>query len=177
MNYPSGSPWMALLPIQAVRLLTPRAFYVNPIKAKAGSRVAPQKQQFRKRFKEATAVAASRSASNTFSQRDMLTDALFSVTNDKVPNLDKRSLDERAIISKAWSRLQMLRMQQQSSWERAFLEAKMHAMDELKVVSPELAQAAWEVDYSIPPVHRRIPTETPPSPSKFPFVMLRKNVQ
>lgn len=132
------------------------------------SKAAPQKQQFRKRQKDAHARA---SASTPTSQREALTSALFEVTNEKEPG--EGCLDERAVISKAWSRMQMLRLHAQCKWERAFCQSKIDAMAELSNASPDLAAKAFEVDYGIPPLHRRIPTDTPPEPSKFPFVMQR----
>jgi hypothetical protein len=155
----------------AVRQLIPRAHYAQPgqKKAKVGVKVAI-KQQFRKRFKEANAAQSSSSAPAT-TQREALTEALFTNNNEQTPLKDAETLEQRAIISKAWSRMQMLRQHSQSSWERTFLQSKLRAMDELQAISPELANLAKIVDYSIPPAHRRIPTETPPNPSKFPFRM------
>ncbi|PJF17931.1 hypothetical protein PSACC_02221 [Paramicrosporidium saccamoebae] len=158
------------LPI--VRQWIQSASYANPIKAKAGSKVAPQKQQFRKRFKEAAAAATMGSGESPSTQRDALTEALFSVTNKNSPAEDASTVDERVVISKAWSRMQMLRVQSQSSWERKFLDSKAQAMKELRAVSDDLYRAARMVDYSIPPAHRRIPTDTPPRPDKFPYVMI-----
>lgn len=138
----------------------------------AKTKTAPQKQQFRKRQKDAIARASARAFSPTTTVRDSLTAALFHVTNESEGRQhDVSCLDERAVISKAWSRLQMLRLHAQSSWERAFLQGKLDAMAELERVSPELARDANEIDYSLPPLHRRIPTDTPPDTTKFPFSM------
>lgn len=142
-------------------------------KAKPASRLPAQKQTLRKKQKEEAYKSISDVPSN---QKDMLTEALFTPNNESSNNTNElmvteKVLDERATISKAWSRLQMLRQQTTSSWERAYLQSKMDAMKELRIVSLELADAANEIDYSLPPSHRRIPTDTPPDPSKFPFTM------
>lgn len=160
--------------LPAVRLLISMASYANPVKAKTGTKVAPQKQQFRKRFKEATAAAMASGSNTIVTQKSILTDALFTITNENGPLQDEQTLEERAVISKAWSRMQMLRTHCQSSWERTFLQSKIQSMEELSAVSPELAQAAREIDYTVPPAHRRLPTETPPSPDKFPYMMMNE---
>jgi len=145
----------------------------RPSFATAGkTKSAPQKQQFRRRQKDAISRASARTFVPTTTVRDSLTAALFQVTNENEEKQNGAScLDERAVISKAWSRLQMLRLHAQGSWERAFLQSKLDAIAELERVSPELAKAADEIDYSLPPLHRRIPTDTPPETTKFPFSM------
>ena len=158
--------WMKI--VAAVRDLLQRAHYAQPgLKKKVDTRVAV-KQQLRKRFKEASAAARGPAP---VTQKEALTEALFAVPSEARPTQSAEVLEQRAVISKAWSRLQMLRVQAQSSWERAFLQSKLRAMAALEEVSPELAEAARGIDYSIPPTHRRIPTETPPDPAKFPFGM------
>lgn len=137
----------------------------------------PQKQQFRKRFKDAVAAAAASQTGGTtqLTQREALTDALFKVTNVQTPpsaEADSEVIAQRAFISKAWSRWQMMQLHGQSQWERALVQSKIDAMRELEKVSPELAKIARAPDYSIPPAHRRLPTETPPDPAKFPLSML-----
>lgn len=157
--------------------------WASTSKSKAAVR---QKQQFRKRQKDALARASATSPSSN-SHRDALISALFSrdgetakgagtmeveehdASASMVPT--SKTLDDRAVIGKAWSRLRMLQLHAQSTWERAFLQSRIEAMAKLQQVSPELARLACAIDYSIPPLHRRIPTDTPPEPSKFPFVM------
>lgn len=133
---------------------------------------APQKQQFRKKQKDALARAAS--ATTSVTHKESLTDALFPKATEEGSQaakvLSSEALSDRAAISKAWSRLTMMQMHAESAWEDQFLKSKLAAQHELQRVSPELAQAARQLDYSLPPVHRRIPTETPPE--KFPFSVM-----
>lgn len=148
-----------------------RAGYAQAAKTKAKPKAKatlPQKQQFRKRFKEATQVQDAGSNANT--QREALIGALFKVQNSAGDEAkDVTGMEQRALIAKAWSRLQMLRLHAQTTWELSFVASKLDAIKELRKISPELATMAEEIDYSIPPTHRRILTDTPPHPSKFPF--------
>lgn len=155
--------------------------------ASRGKAAVKQKQQFRKRQKDALARASVTSPSVN-SHRDALISALFvrdgetakgaeaidAEGHDTALTQTSNVLDDRAVIGKAWSRFRMLQLHAQSTWERAFLQSRLDAMAELQQTSPELARLAREIDYSIPPLHRRIPTDTPPEPSKFPFVMERQ---
>lgn len=139
--------------------------------AKTG-KSAPARQQFRKRIKDAVAIARPGGAASPQNQREALTEALFSVSNENVPPRDARTeLEQRREIATAWSRVAMAQLQEQTAWERGLLRSKMQALDELQAVCPELAQHACQIDYSIPPAHRRIPTDTPPDPTKFPYRM------
>lgn len=148
--------------------------YAQAAKGGSGGKAMPQKQQFRKRFKDAVAAAAASQTGGTaqLTQREALTDALFKVTNAQAPEAESEVISQRAFISKAWSRWQMMQLHGQSQWERALVQSKIEAMQELQKVSPELARIARVPDYSIPPAHRRLPTETPPDPAKFPLSML-----
>lgn len=149
-----------------------------------GKVIAKQKQQFRKRQKDALA-RASATVPPSGGHREALVSALFARTKrvpddtaeasvesgDAAAGALSKVVDDRAVIGKAWSRLRMLQLHAQSTWERAFLQSRLEAMAELHNVSPALALVARELDYSIPPLHRRLPTDTPPEPSKFPFTM------
>lgn len=154
-------------PTQTKSFAASYAQQVKKSKPRAGQKVAPAKQQFMKRRKE----MARRPAVPTASLKETLTESLFEGTNQRVPGADAETLQQRATIGKAWSRLQMVRLHAQSSWERAFLQSKLHALEELRKVSPKLGEAASAIDYTLPPSHRRLPAETPPHPEKFPYSM------
>jgi hypothetical protein len=144
----------------------------SSVAKKAGAAASgPQKQQFRKKQKDALARAAA--VTSSVSQKESLVDALFpragEVASQSQTVVPREVLKERATIAKAWSRLNMMRTHEDSSWEHAFLQSKLEASKQLLQVSPKLAQIAHEIDYSLPPIHRRMPTETPPK--KFPFSM------
>lgn len=82
-------------------------------------------------------------------------------------NENAEILEKRKVIEKAWSQVQMLRHKEQSLYEKNFLDSKHEAMEKLKELSPSLYSAALKIDYSLPPVERRLPTSTPPK--KLPF--------
>lgn len=146
-----------------------QAAYSQPSKT---SKSAPAKQQFRKRIKDAVAIARPPGGALPQNQKEALTEALFSVSNENVPPHDASTeLEQRREIAVAWSRVKMTQLQEQTRWEREFLRSKMRALDELQKISPELALHAQQMDYSIPPAHRRIPTDSPPDPAKFPYQM------
>lgn len=81
--------------------------------------------------------------------------------------VDEDVLEKRAVISKAWSQLQMEKLKAQTIYEKAFLESKNEALEKLRNLSPNLYEAAIKIDYKLPPLERRLPTKTPPTSLPF----------
>ncbi len=107
-----------------------------------------------------------------------LTQALFSVDPAcreaaEASRANPAEMRRRQIIDIAWEHHESQRAAEQSQWESNFIRSKMEALTELRKVSEILYNYAIQLDYSLPPVHRRMPTLTPPHPDHFPIKQLK----
>lgn len=103
-----------------------------------------------------------------------LQQALFSVdpayrAAAQASSADGAEQRKRAIIEAAWKRHEANRQAERQTWENWFMEGKVKALNGLRDVSPRLFALATRLDYSLPPVYRRLATFTAPHPDKFPI--------
>lgn len=148
--------------------LAVRGYAAAAVQKKAS---APSKQVFMKKMKESRSASASSQVG--VNRVAPLTAALFNVDPQvKEAAVQARSNPQeqqrRELIEAAWRRHEANRKHAQAEWEAAYVQGKMEAMQELQKVSGRLYQMACRVDYSLPPVHRRMATLTPPHPEHFP---------
>jgi hypothetical protein len=118
------------------------------------------------------------SASNTgqigVNRTAPLTQALFHVDPNYVKAAEEARSNpaetrKRTVIEAAWERHEANRRARQESWETSLVQSKIKALEALREVSELLFQRAVRIDYSLPPVYRRMATLTPPDPEKFPI--------
>jgi len=160
---------MLHLPIGLIRQ------YASSAAKKVTERGVKTKQVFMKKMKDnKAAAAATRPGMIGVNRTAPLTQALFSVDPAcrraaDASRADGKEMEMRKVIEAAWRRHEEGRRAEQASWEVCFVEGKVRALNELKAVSPRLFATAMTINYSLPPVYRRMATLTPPAPDKFPF--------
>jgi hypothetical protein len=133
------------------------------------------KQVFMKKMKASKAAAASGPVQIGVNRTAPLQQALFSIDPAyrqaaESSNGNQLEQQRRKIIDEAWKRHEENRIGAMTAWEEEFIRGKLKAMKELEEISPRLFAAAIKIDYSLPPVYRRIATATPPHPDKFPIM-------
>lgn len=132
----------------------------------------PQKKVLMSKRKSASSsvsggTARQRSA-QTSDRTAALTSALFTVDQDRrdahaAALKDPEQSRARATIRTAWRLHCEEILQEQRSWETAFMASKVEAMRNLRAISETWWRRACEVDYSLPPLDRRMATLTPPT--------------
>lgn len=124
----------------------------------------PVKQQLLKKRKEGANLSRQTGQSN---KKDALVDGLFAKKSAILPEVSDLQRNQRTIIAKTWSKMQTIRLHAQSSAERALLTSKLTALSKLKECSAELYKMSAEINYVQFPGYRRLPSVTPPNPSKL----------
>lgn len=82
--------------------------------------------------------------------------------------LSKEVKDERFLLAKEWSRMQMRQHQEQLQLLRGIVQSRDKALKELKRVSSTLYFRSLELNTSLFPFECQGPTVTPPKPSYIP---------
>lgn len=141
----------------------------NGKKNAGASSAKPEKQKFLKKQKMAVARDAQASKRNSSADRaSPFIQALFPPLREAgdISHTEIETLERRALISKSWSKYCMLQQHQKSLFEAQFLRSKLQAMQELREISPMLADKASEIDYqpsssAIKPASETVPQELP----------------
>lgn len=147
--------------------------YATAAAKKSNGKGVKTKQVFMKKMK--ASKAASHSPGQIGINRTApLQQALFSVdpaykSAAKASSTDSAEQRKREVIETAWRRHEANRRAEMLAWEHCFLEGKVKALNGLREVSPRLFALATRLDYSLPPVYRRLATFTAPHPDKFPI--------
>lgn len=142
----------------------------NGKKNAGASSAKPEKQKFLKKQKMAVARDAQASKRNSSADRaSPFIQALFPPVQRKSGEISAEieTLERRSLIAKSWSKYCMLKEHQKSQFEAQFLRSKLHAMQELRAISPMLADKASEIDYQPAPSALKPASET--VPQELPF--------
>lgn len=129
------------------------------------------KQVFNKKLKQSRTSGAPQIGVNRTAP---LSQALFHVDPAYVEaaqsiQSNPEESQRRLVIEAAWKRYEAKLQAERDAWEAAFVRSKLNALHELRQVSEKLYLAAVQPDYSLPPIHRRMATFSPPDPERFPF--------
>jgi hypothetical protein len=135
-----------------------------PSTAKKGA-AGPRKQVLMARKKASTVAQPEPSAAGI---KAALVDALFTQKND---GSDAGPAAQRTAVYKAWTRTCMLALHARTARERAFVASRDEAVTALRRVAPLHAAMAEHPLFPAPdpPVHRRLPTLTPPDIARLPL--------